>query len=337
VGKILYGINTVTALALFFAYLSPYIKPTTTWIFSFFGLGYSFLLIANVSFFFFWLAFKPKYAWLSGLCVLCGLGVAQKYVGFNSAKTSPSAFDIMSYNIGKTRVDFHYKNKQKKIDRFQRFIAKEQPDIVCIQERLPRHLDYYKQIFKGYTLHPESDIGTAIYTKYPIVNAGNIPFNTKSHNATWADINIKDKIFRIYSLHLSSNRVPNLSDNVKEIWDESKYIIDKYHEHAITRVGQLEKVLAHAAKSPYPVIINGDFNDVPQSYIYKLVGDKYQDAFLERGQGLGQTFNSRFIGLRIDYSFASDQVDILDHDIIQSPISDHYPIVTTIGVDPKTP
>jgi len=274
---------------------------------------------------------------MSALFLALGFGAMQKTVGFNNTVADQAGFNVMTYNIGKTRVDFHYKNRQEKIDRFKNFINKEQPDIICLQERLPRHLKYYEQIFGGYHLHPDSDIGTAIYSKFPVLDAGNIAFNTKSHNATWADLDIKGKVFRIYSLHLSSNRVPNLTDNYEEIWEESKYILDKYNEHAIKRVEQLKEVLAHAKLSPHPVIINGDFNDVPLSYVYKMIDADYQDAFTECGQGLGQTFNSKFIGLRIDFSFASEQVQILKHEILDSPISDHYPVVTTIALNPKTP
>ena len=323
-------------MALLFAYLSPFISPSSSWFFSFFGLGYPFLFLINALFFFFWLVFKPKYAVLSGLFLLLGIGPINKMIGFAGDKPKKKGLEIMTYNIGKTRIDFHYNNRQKKIDRFKKFIAQEKPDIICIQERLPRHLEYYEEIFAGYHLHPDSDIGTAIYSKHPIVQAGNIAFNTKSHNATWADIKIKNHTFRIYSVHLSSNRVPNLTDNVNEIWDESKYIINKYNEHAILRMEQLEEVLAHAETSPHPVIINGDFNDVPQSYVYRMIGQKYQDAFVEKGNGIGQTFHSRFIGLRIDYTFASEAVEILDHEILKSKISDHFPVVTTIATTPRT-
>lgn len=320
-----------------FAYISPFVAPSATGIFSFFGLGYPFIMVTNILFFFFWLAFKPKYALLPALFLALGFGAVKRTIGFNPAVDNQKGLTVMTYNIGKTRIDFHHKNRNEKIEAFRSFIQKEQPDVICIQERLPRHLKYYTKIFTGYELYPDSDIGTAIYSKYPILNAGNIAFNTKSHNATWIDIEAKGKKFRIYSMHLSSNRVPNLTDNVKEIWDESKYILDKYNVHAVMRVNQLKEVLAHAESSPYPVIFNGDFNDVPQSYVYKLIDEKYKDAFLEKGQGLSQTFKSRFLGLRIDYTFTDESVIILDHDILKTPISDHYPVVTTIGLDGKKP
>lgn len=328
--KLFYAINTLAATGLIFAYISPYIKPSTTWFFSFFGLGYPFLLVTNILFVFFWLAVKPKYALTSGLIIALGFVPLQKAIGFNK-KSKEKGISLMTYNIGKTRIDFHYKNRDEKIERFRKFIKKEQPDIICLQERFPEHLKYYDRIFTDYNLYPDSDIGTAIYTKYPILKAGNIPFNTKSHNGTWADLKIDGNIFRIYSIHLSSNHVTNLTDNYKEIIDESKYILSKYNDHAIVRTAQLKKILNHAAQSPYPVIISGDFNDIPQSYIYNLIDKDYTDAFRVAGRGLMQTYISRFIGLRIDFSFASPDIEIYDHDIIKTNLSDHYPVVTTIN------
>lgn len=335
--KLFYGINCLTVLAMLFAYLSPYVDPATTGVFSIFGLGYPFLMVINGLFFFMWLAFKPKYALLPAIFLALGFGAVTRTIGFNSETENQQGLKVMTYNIGKTRVDFHHKNRDKKIAAFKAFIDKQQPDIVCVQERLPRHLKYYPKIFGAYKLYPDSDIGTAIYTKYPILNSGNIAFNTKSHNATWIDLEAKGKKLRIYSMHLSSNRVPNLTDNVKEIWDESKYILDKYNVHAVMRVEQLKEVLKHAESSPYPVIFTGDFNDVPQSYVYRMIDKKYKDAFIEKGSGLSQTFNSKFLGLRIDYTFTDETLDILDHDIIKTSISDHYPVVTTIALNGKKP
>jgi len=332
VKRLLFGINSLSVVALIFAYVSPYIPPATTWFFSIFGLGYPFILILNICFFFFWLAFRPKYAMLPALAIMLGFTPLQKAIGFNKSNDDSEAIRIMTYNIGKTRVDFHKKGKEKKIELFRKFIQKEQPDIICIQERLPRHLNIYKKIFTGYALHPDSDIGTAIYSKYPIIRSGNIPFNTKSHNATWADVKIKDQVLRIYSLHLSSNRVTNLTDDIKQIFDESKYILSKYNEHAIVRKKQLDKVLAHAEKSPHPVVINGDFNDVPQSYIYNMVANRYKDAFRTGGRGLMQTYIGRFLGLRIDFTFVDKKIDVRSHGIIKTQLSDHYPVVTALDL-----
>jgi endonuclease/exonuclease/phosphatase (EEP) superfamily protein YafD len=43
-------------------------------------------------------------------------------------------------------------------------------------------------------------------------------------------------------------------------------------------------------ESPYPVIVCGDFNDVPNSYTYFKVRDDLQDAFLKKGSRHGPHF-----------------------------------------------
>ena len=35
--------------------------------------------------------------------------------------------------------------------------------------------------------------------------------------------------------------------------------------------------------SPYPIIVCGDFNDVPVSYAYETIGAGLQNAFVEKG------------------------------------------------------
>ena len=331
--KFIYALNSIAVVGLIFAYISPFINPEITGFFAIFGLGYPFILVVNVLFLLFWLLFKRKYILLPLLGLLLGFFPLRRTIALKLDDKKEAGLSVMTFNIGKTRIDFHNKKKrQPKIDRFKKFLKKTSPDIICVQERFPYHYDHYKEIFKDYAVFPDYKLGTCIYTKLPIVNSGNIPFDTQYHNGTWADIKVDKDTFRFYSVHLSSNRVPNLTDNVKEIWEESKYILDKYNEHAQQRVSQLQKVLDHAQKSPHHIIINGDFNDVPQSSVYRMIDEKYKDAFLSSGLGLAQTFRSRFLGLRIDYAFTDPSIKVLDQKIIDTRISDHLPVVTTLGL-----
>lgn len=329
--KFVYSLNILAAICAIFAFLSPYVDPHITGIFSFFGLGFPIILISHLIFLLFWLMTKPKRAILSFLVLLIGYIPFSKTIGLNNIGDKGKGLNIMSYNIGYTRLHLDGKNKKRKKAEFKNFINNEQPDIICLQERAHWQEDLYKEIFKGYTLHPSNKIGTGIFTKLPIVDKGNIAFDTKAHNATWIDVKYKNKMVRIYSVHLSSNKVKNFSDNIKEIWDQSLFILDKYNEHAKIRVNQVKAILDHASKAPYPVVITGDFNDIPQSFIYKLMSDKYCDAFLIKGSGLGKTFNTRLPGLRIDYAFLSEGLETRSHRIIDTDLSDHYPISTTVG------
>ena len=57
-------------------------------------------------------------------------------------------------------------------------------------------------------------------------------------------------------------------------------------------------------KSPYPSVVCGDFNDVPNSYTYFNIRGKRQDAFLASSFGVGRTSDALAPTLRIDYILA---------------------------------
>ena len=329
--KFVYFLNILAALCSLFAYLSPFVDPNVTGVFSFFGLGFPMLIISHLVFLVFWLFAKPKVMLLSLAILILGYIPFKKAIGLKNDVKDQTGLSILSYNIGYTRRYLSGKDGKSKKQEFINFLRKENPDVVCLQERAHYQEGIYKELFKGYTLHPSDKIGTGIFTKLPIVNKGNIAFDTKAHNATWIDVKYKKGIVRIYSVHLSSNKVRDFSDNIKEIWGQSLYVLDKYNEHAKTRVDQVKEILAHAAKSPYPVVINGDFNDIPQSYIYRLMSKNYCEAFLEKGSGIGKTFKTRLPGLRIDYAFLSKQLCVNSHQILDIELSDHYPILTNVS------
>ncbi len=75
------------------------------------------------------------------------------------------------------------------------------------------------------------------------------------------------------------------------------------------------------------------FNNTTSSYIYDYVnsGDKiFEDAFLERGKGFGQTFKLNYYPLRIDFFLVEENMDILGYERFKVNYSDHYPITTKI-------
>ncbi len=331
--KLIYGINVLLSLISLLSYLSPFVDPSITWFFSFFGLGYPILLLLNVFFIVFWLISKPKFVFLSLLTLAVGIGPLCKTIGFNKQKNVEGGIKVMTYNIGHTKYFLTEENQEERVAEFKDFIQSQNPDIICIQERTRRHLPFYEDVFSDYSLYPEEYIGTCIYSKGSILDSGNIYFDTNAHNATWVDLKVDGKIVRIYSIHLSSNKVKLMSDNIKEIWDESLFILDKYNLHSVKRIAQLREILKHAKSSPHPVMMTGDFNDVPMSYLYRLVTKEYNDAFSDHGLGFGKTHNTKIPILRIDYAFYTDEIQVLDQDLIHVNYSDHFPLVTTIELE----
>ena len=93
-------------------------------------------------------------------------------------------------------------------------------------------------------------------------------------------------------------------------------------------------ILNHISQSPHPVILAGDFNDTPQSFMYnKIKNSGFCDAFQQAGHGLGTTYAGYVPLLRIDYNFAQkNYFRVLKHEVIDARMSDHYPQVSTFSI-----
>ena len=116
---------------------------------------------------------------------------------------------------------------------------------------------------------------------------------------------------------------------------KSKNVITKFKNAFLRRQGQADRVRAEIEKSPYPVIVCGDFNDVPNSYAYETIGKNLQDAFVKKGTGLGRTFSGISPTLRIDNIFVDKRYSVNQYVRVQKKLSDHFPIITDISLSPE--
>ena len=100
----------------------------------------------------------------------------------------------------------------------------------------------------------------------------------------------------------------------------------------VKRVSQIKTVAEFVKKSPYPVILTGDFNDTPVSYCYRQIANELDDTFVEAGKGFGQTYTQMLPMLRLDYIFHSKALQTIEHKTIDRDYSDHYPIVARFSL-----
>ena len=89
---------------------------------------------------------------------------------------------------------------------------------------------------------------------------------------------------------------------------------------------QVELIKKSIKKSPYKVILSGDFNNTAFSYIYKELSRDFNDSFKEKGNGFGITFNYNFIPLRIDFILSDKVFKINNFKTYNINLSDHEPI-----------
>ena len=97
------------------------------------------------------------------------------------------------------------------------------------------------------------------------------------------------------------------------------------------RKEQVEIIRELLSNDPYPYILTGDFNDVPNSYAYTTIkGNDLQDVFLKKGFGVGRTFNNISPTLRIDYILATKDFSIRQFNRVAKNLSDHYMLVADL-------
>lgn len=350
--------NIFAVISLLISYLASYSDPASFWIFSFFGLAYPAILIINVLFVVYWLIRWPRFALISGIAILAGWSVVLNYIGFreNTAimvpKSSESFIRIMTYNVHNFK-QFGDKNDQFTKDQILNVIRNEQPDVICFQEFFTRKKGeynfrkYIQEILntQHYYFKPSTDngyeaIGMAIFSKFPIVDQGNIQFAKKMNwnEAIWADLKKGDKTFRVYNVHFQSisfqpedyQYLQKVRKEIDTDVESSKKIGSRLKRAFIKRGNQVKMVKSHADSCTIPYIVAGDFNDTPISYTVKTISSGMNNSFREKGSGFGVTYNGAFPNFQIDYIFTSPEFSVKNYLIIDKKLSDHFPVRTDL-------
>jgi len=352
--KIILFINFIFILALGLSYLAPSTNPETSTIPALLAIFYPVLLVANISFVVFWI-FRLKYFFIfSLLTILVGYNIFFKVFAFSSEKPVggyDQAMKVLSYNV-RLFDQFKWKGDQNYFTRNSvfEFVHSEQADVVCFQEffhgnekSFPTiepfleksetknyHVDYV--LTRGDNRH----YGLATFTKYPIAGKGNIRFeNSSANSGIYTDIVFKKDTVRVFNIHLESIKLSKadhqlVSDAIDPGAGSPKsnfsIIIQKLNKATKKRAKQADIVNNYIAQSPYPVIVCGDFNDTPLSYVYRTVSEDLNDVFLEIGKGFGASYADDIPFLRIDYILHSDALEPYRFKKHKVNYSDHYPI-----------
>ncbi|HEB61582.1 MAG TPA: hypothetical protein ENI82_00370 [Bacteroidetes bacterium] len=332
--SIIFGINLIVVVFTILSYIAPYVNPAKLWFFSFFGLAFPVLLIANIFFIIYFLIYDVKKSLLSLLVIIGGYQFINEFVAFNRPeKTSiPGTFSVMSYNVN--QGFYLYKNKiKKKI--LTGFLNEQNPDILLLQEKNSIRIDQELRGLKGYAhYHIIGNKGAAIFSKFPIIHKGEVNFNTNTNSCLWADIIVNEDTVRVYSIHFESNQISQPTEDLMEDIEKDRTIqsknirtiLSKYKTFVQLRAKQVTNVRKHLMGSPYKVIVGGDFNDPPMSYTYDQFANTLKDAFKEKGFGLGISYAGTIPLLRIDYLFVSRDIAVTEFETLRSKYSDHYPI-----------
>jgi endonuclease/exonuclease/phosphatase family metal-dependent hydrolase len=342
-------LNILLIIGTILSYMAAFVSPQSFWLLSLFGLAYPMFLVLNILFFFIFVALKSRTAILSLACILLGWHYLSVMYANNSSKvsTAENKITVCSFNVenlytyydnmprGQSQVEYE---DEASFSPYRSYFEQANANIICFQEYPPSN-SYFKRYFQNRGFYSvEGSI--SIYSKYPIINQGEAIDNTKSNGAIFADLKIDTAIIRVYNVHLQSTgiapeaqKIADEDNSIKSKKTKSsiKKIVGRLRRASQKRAEQVDEVIKHIQGSPYPVIICGDFNDTPFSYAYQQIKGNLKDSFIERGNGFGVTYNGPIPTLRIDYILGSPSLNFLSHKIINSKVSDHYPILSEIS------
>lgn len=340
--------NILVALGLIACYLSVYVSPADFWFPSVIGLLYPFFLLANIAYLIYWIF---RWRWLffiSFAVVALGANHLNAFVQLpfgKGSKDKMADLKVMSYNVHLFQLQSWSQSKPT-YSEIIKYIKEHDIDIVCIQEFYVRDNKFTEEQAKdmlgmyshiNYILQRRgSAYGMAIFSKYPIVDSGEIIFENSFNSCIYADIKIDDDTIRMYNNHLQSLRLKERNFNFllksefrneSNKYNELKDILTRVHDAFEKRARQVDKVAKHISNCKFPIILCGDFNDSPISYTYKTLTKNLNDSYKEAGVGLVYTYTGLWPSYRIDYILHSSDFEAVSFYSPRINYSDHYPVV----------
>ncbi len=299
------------------------------------------LILANVLFLIYWLV-RLRFHWalmplITLLCCIPYVGTLFQFGSIDEKADNKAGFKLASYNVARFSGETSGFIAQDILSEMKR----QKVDIVCFQEYNDfsgdrKNSESYKDYFP-YSAFGENDM--VIYSRYPIVKNKNINFEMTNNSAMWVEININDIIYRVYNVHLETTGINSVLHQASKVINkggdvEGNALINAFYGSytigMIARSGQANMLSMDMMESEAPVIVCGDFNDVPYSYVYNtMLGDKI-DGFRECGTGFMYTFRGDK-KVRIDYIFHDKRLEGLSYYKKELSYSDHYPIFMRIA------
>lgn len=342
-------------------------SPAYFWPVGLLNLTAFYILLVLVAFIVFWLFVKPRRALISVVAILFAYKPINNILPFRLSpaqeKEKPAGtIRVMTWNVAQFNVLDDKKHPEVKKRMFD-IINEYQPDIACFQEMVAEdstirdhgHMDEflkrlnYPDYFYSYNVKEDfwgyAHFGIIIFSKYPVINKRTVSFYPHDYNSIFQYIDVVKGVdtIRVFNIHLQTLRFSR--SNLKYIEEptigeektikESKNILGKFKRGFLRRQVQAERIRAELEKSPYPVILSGDFNDLPNSYAYHTIGGAMKNSFVEKGTGLGRTFSGISPILRIDNIFVDDRFEVKQFIRIHKKLSDHFPIFADVQLGKK--
>ena len=338
------------------ACLIPFLNPGKFWFIAILGLGYPFLLVSVLICLVICALFRSRWFFLALAALLISWQQIFALFGFSLKKEfnidkDENTLRILSWNVSSWTENYGTTDKEEAVglrNLMMDAVQMQNADVLCFQEFFesyvpeisPANIPVLQKMGYNYSYFTPAiklanggfQGGLCILSKYPIVDTGFYKMeHGNSEGFSIVDIQYQGKVVRVYNTHLESPRLKKEEYTALGEVQESRGIAGKIKRAYSFRSSQAEMLRRSIDTTKYPVILCGDFNDVPNSYAYFTVKGNLQDAFLKSGFGLGRTFQFISPTLRIDYMMADKHFKIEQFSKLDYKYSDHYPQVMDVS------
>ncbi len=356
-------LNILISLLFLITCCNAFLHPDKWWFISLLAFFFPIFLLILLCFLFLWLFISPRWSLISLISLIIGWQNIHAFFGMNPGRKDfyhkhENAIRIMTWNVRRwdefiTKKTGASGHRPRMLD----MVDKQQADLLCFQEfyepddssfsniryiRDKLHFPYYFFSRDYHNRIAKYTTGLIIFSRYPILRNERQTFGQDTSGSTEslidADIDVNGKRIRIFTVHLQSVlfkpkdfRDVEIIRNAEDSLLQASRSLAKKLKFALSLRGyQADTVRRHLDASPYPVIICGDFNDVPNSYTYFHIRGNRQDAFIASSFGIGRTYIHISPTLRIDYILPDKSFNILQCSKIVSPFSDHHPVLADL-------
>ena len=298
------------------------------------------LIIADLVMLVYWLI-RRRWHWaaipfVTVLCCIPYCGTIYQFRSHNDQDKNKSGLMIATYNVAR----FNNETTGFIAQDILAQMKKQNVDVLCLQEyndvsgdkkNSESYKDYFQYMAKG-----KDDM--VIYSRHPISDSKTIDFEETNNSAMWADINVNGQLFRFVNVHLETTGFNRTLRNAAKLQMQGadiesnrllQSIYGNYTMGMMVRAGQaitIKNELQKNKDDDRSLVICGDFNDVPYSYVYTtMLGNDLIDGFKECGSGWMYTFRGKK-SVRIDYIFHDKSLEGLTYYKQDLSYSDHYPV-----------
>ena len=313
------------------ASLAPEIEPEKALSLQFICMIIPVTVILNLCLLIWWISRKKIWFFIPLVSLLFNYKFIVALLGFhkeNNFTLNDNSIVVGSYNVNY----FNYKENLN-LASIAKMVESYSTDILCLQEVQPHPLfsideiksEFASMPFSYIHLGDHTEIGMALFSKYPIIQANKVKFSDSGNGFIWADILFKGDTIRVFNNHLQTTSLSRAKGKSAEA------IIKISGENYLKRAKQARFVRSFIDTTLHPVILCGDFNDTPQSYTYSTVkGDDLTDGFVKKGFGFGGTYRKTMGMVRIDYIMHSKHFKTVFYKGDPSKFSDHKAIFSVL-------